>query len=240
MRESIVFYRSFYEAIKELPAEEFRNAVMAIMEYGLNDSEIDTSGVAKAILIMAKPQIDKNNKRYENGLRGGTKPKQNQNGTKTEPNPNQTVTKVEPTPNQNGTKAEPKRTNPEPNDNDNVNDNVNDIKESEEKKPRFYPPTLEELKKYIADNKYNVDPERFIDYYTANGWTVGKNRMKDWKAAVRNWDRSQKPGGRMRQESTAKTKFSNFEQRSYDYTALESALGGANDQDRLKVGEDDD
>lgn len=230
MRESIVFYRSFYEAIKELPAEEFRNAVMAIMEYGLNDSEIDTSGVAKAILIMAKPQIDKNNKRYENGLKGGTKPKQNQNGTKTEPNPNQTVTKVEPTPNQNGTKAEPKRTNPEPNDNDNVNDNVNDIKESEEKNPRFYPPTLEELKKYIADNKYNVDPERFIDYYTANGWTVGKNRMKDWKAAVRNWDRSQKPGGRMRQESTAKTKFSNFEQRSYDYAALESALGGTNEQ----------
>lgn len=219
MRESIVFYRSFYEAIKELSAEEFRNAVMAIMEYGLNDSEIDTSGAAKAILIMAKPQIDKNNKRYENGLRGGTKPKQNQNETKLEPNLNQS-----------GTKAEPKRTNPEPNDNDNVNDNVNDIKESVEKKPRFYPPTLEELKKYIADNKYNVDPERFIDYYTANGWTVGKNRMKDWKAAVRNWDRSQKSGGRMRQESTAKTKFSNFEQRSYDYDALESALGGTNEQ----------
>ena len=231
MRESIVFYRSFYEAIKELPAEEFRNAVMAIMEYGLNDSEIDTSGVAKAILIMAKPQIDKNNKRYENGLRGGTKPKQNQNETKVEPNPNQTVTKVEPKRNQNGTKAEPKRTKPEPNENvnDNVNVNVND-KESEEKKPRFSPPTLEELKKYIADNKYNVDPERFIDYYTANGWSVGKNRMKDWKAVVRNWDRSQKPGGRMRQESTAETKFSNFEQRSYDYAALESALGGTNEQ----------
>nr|DAW38203.1 MAG TPA: hypothetical protein [Caudoviricetes sp.] len=232
MRESIVFYRSFYEAIKELSAEEFRNAVMAIMEYGLNDSEIDTSGVAKAILIMAKPQIDKNNKRYENGLRGGTKPKQNQNETKLESNSNQTRTKLEPNLNQSGTKAEPKRNQNEPNDNVNDNDNVNvnDIKESEEKKPRFYPPTLEELKKYIDDNKYNVDPERFIDYYTANGWTVGKNRMKDWKAAVRNWDRSQKPGGRMRQESTAKTKFSNFEQRSYDYDALESALGGTNEQ----------
>ena len=75
-----------------------------------------------------------------------------------------------------------------------------------------------------------MDPERFIDYYTANGWTVGKNRMNDWKAAVRNWDRSQKSDGRMRQESTAKTKFSNFEQRSYDYAALESALGGTNEQ----------
>lgn len=232
MRESIVFYRSFYEAIKELPAEEFRNAVMAIMEYGLNNSEIDTSGVAKAILIMAKPQIDKNNKRYENGLRGGAKPKQNQTEAKPESNSSQTRTKLEPNSNQSRTKPEPKQTNPKPNDNVNDNDNVNvnDIKESEEKKPRFYPPTLDELKKYIADNKYNVDPERFIDYYTANGWTVGKNRMKDWKAAVRNWDRSQKSGGRMRQESTAKTKFSNFEQRSYDYTALESALGGTNEQ----------
>lgn len=234
MRESIVFYRSFYEAIKELPAEEFRNAVMAIMEYGLNDSEIDTSGVAKAILIMAKPQIDKNNKRYENGLKGGTKPKQNQNGTNLESNSNQPRVKLEPNSNQSRTKAEPNsnqtRTKPEPNDNDNVNDNVNDIKESEEKKPRFSPPTLEELKKYIVDNKYNVDPERFIDYYTANGWSVGKNRMKDWKAVVRNWDRSQKPGGRMRQELTAETKFSNFEQRSYDYAALETALGGTNEQ----------
>ena len=121
--------------------------------------------------------------------------------------------------------------NPNRTPNVNVDVNVNEnIKESEEKKLRFYPPTLEELKKYIADNKYNVDPERFIDYYTANGWTVGKNRMKDWKAVVRNWDRSQKSGGRMRQELTAETKFNNFEQRSYDYAALETMLGGANEQ----------
>lgn len=211
MRESIVFYRSFYEAVKDLPAEEFKEAVSAIMEYGLNDEEQAPSGAAKVFLIMAKPLIDANNKKHENGKKGaefgklGGRPKK-ETPKKPQENPNRT-----------------------PNVNVDVNVNEN-IKESEEKKPRFYPPTLEELKKYIADNKYNVDPERFIDYYTANGWTVGKNRMKDWKAAVRNWDRSQKPGGRMRQESTAKTKFSNFEQRSYDYDALESALGGTNEQ----------
>ena len=82
MRDSIVFYRSFYEAIKELPPEDFKRTVEAIMEYGLNDTEVDASGVAKAIFVMAKPQIDKNNKRYENGSRGGRKPKENQTITK--------------------------------------------------------------------------------------------------------------------------------------------------------------
>ena len=61
-----------------------------------------------------------------------------------------------------------------------------------EKKPpkRFTAPTLEEVKAYCEERKNNVDPERFINYYTANGWKVGKNPMKDWKAAVRSWERN--------------------------------------------------
>lgn len=55
---------------------------------------------------------------------------------------------------------------------------------------RFVPPTLEEVRAYCAERKNNVDAERFIDYYTSNGWQVGKNKMKDWKAAVRTWERS--------------------------------------------------
>ena len=54
---------------------------------------------------------------------------------------------------------------------------------------RFIPPTLEEVKAYCKERKNNVDPERFIDYYTSNGWQVGKNKMKDWKAAVRTWEK---------------------------------------------------
>ena len=61
-----------------------------------------------------------------------------------------------------------------------------------EKKPlkRFTAPTLEEVKEYCSERKNNVDAERFINYYTANGWKVGKNPMKDWKAAVRSWERN--------------------------------------------------
>ena len=64
---------------------------------------------------------------------------------------------------------------------------------SEDKKParpRFTPPTLEDVKAYCIERGNNVDAQRFIDYYTANGWKVGKNPMKDWKASVRTWERN--------------------------------------------------
>lgn len=76
--------------------------------------------------------------------------------------------------------------------------NRKDIEGEEEKehkadKPprtRFAPPSLEDVQAYCIERNNNVDAQRFIDYYTSNGWKVGKNSMKDWKAAVRNWERS--------------------------------------------------
>lgn len=55
---------------------------------------------------------------------------------------------------------------------------------------KFTPPTLEEVTAYCLERKNNVDPQRWLDHYTSNGWRVGKNPMKDWKAAVRTWERS--------------------------------------------------
>lgn len=52
---------------------------------------------------------------------------------------------------------------------------------------RFTPPDIDSVSEFIKENGYSVDPQRFVDYYTANGWKVGKNPMKDWKAAVRGW-----------------------------------------------------
>lgn len=57
----------------------------------------------------------------------------------------------------------------------------------ENKSNRFTPPTLEEVEDYINEKGYNIKASKFIDYYTSNGWKVGKNPMKDWKAAVRSW-----------------------------------------------------
>lgn len=56
---------------------------------------------------------------------------------------------------------------------------------------RFTPPTVEEVSAYCRERGNDVDPEQFVDHYTANGWRVGgKSAMKDWKAAVRNWERN--------------------------------------------------
>ena len=52
---------------------------------------------------------------------------------------------------------------------------------------RFIPPTIEEVEEYINEKGYNIRASKFVDYYTSNGWKVGKNPMKDWRAAVRSW-----------------------------------------------------
>lgn len=56
---------------------------------------------------------------------------------------------------------------------------------------RFTPPTLEQVVEYCRERNNTIDPQKFIDHYTANGWMVGRNKMKDWKATVRTWERSE-------------------------------------------------
>lgn len=62
--------------------------------------------------------------------------------------------------------------------------------QSNTKRYRFIPPTVEEVEDYINEKGYRIDAHKFVDYYTANGWRVGKSPMKDWRAAVRNWSRN--------------------------------------------------
>lgn len=66
-------------------------------------------------------------------------------------------------------------------------------KRSKSSGERFSPPTLLEVTSYCSERKNSVDPERWHDYYQSNGWMVGKNKMKDWKAAVRTWEKTSKP-----------------------------------------------
>lgn len=68
-------------------------------------------------------------------------------------------------------------------------ESIEDIADKPQKTKRFSPPSVEEVKEYCKERGNNVDAERFVDYYTSNGWHVGKNPMKDWKAAVRTWER---------------------------------------------------
>lgn len=77
----------------------------------------------------------------------------------------------------------------------NSKDNIESMADKSHTRQRFSPPSVEDVREYCKEKGYNVDPDRFVDYYTSNGWKVGRNQMKDWKAAVRSWERKENPNG---------------------------------------------
>ena len=90
-----MFYRSFYEAIKRLkkPAERWA-AIESIIKYALDGEIVEATGAADMALAFAKPQIDANNRRYENGKKGGRPAKENQTETKQKPKETEAEPKV--------------------------------------------------------------------------------------------------------------------------------------------------
>ena len=115
MRDTTIFYRSFYEAIKELPLENQALIYDAIFSYALDFTEKDLTGICKTVFTLIKPQIDANNKRFENG----TKPKTKQKESKTEAKDKQDLSKTEANNNKNNNK----KVNNNKNNNLNVNEN---------------------------------------------------------------------------------------------------------------------
>ena len=204
MRDSFTTYRSTFEALRALPPEYMKEVYVMVGEYAMDDKEPDQrDGIAYGLFCSIKPLIDSCNRKASNRnkveQKGTNENKQEQTGT----NENKPVPKEE-------------------------NRKVKVETEKEIKtRGRFTPPTIQELDAYITEHGYHVDAEKFLDYYNSNGWMVGKNHMKDWKAAVRNWSRNQRQGTTANgtQGMTVKTtKFSNFPERKYDYDDLEGQL----------------
>lgn len=188
-KESFVFYRSFANTINRLPADIQLPLYKAITSYALDLIEPSFDDCQDRVFLEAiwesvRPQLYANHKRFLNGCKGakygelGGAPKGNQNARK-----------------KNQPQINPKST---PNVNDNVNVNVNDNvvigKKTTTKTTssnKFSIPSVEDVRVYCQSRSNSVDAEAFHSYYEANGWKVGKNPMKDWKAAVRTWERKE-------------------------------------------------
>jgi hypothetical protein len=115
MRDSFIFYRSFLNSIQHLEPNEQLELFHAIVCYGLDQDEPEMSRYVRAVWESIKPQLDANQRKYENGCKGG-KPKPNQSVTTPEPKPNQDLTTPEP----------PHNLMYNDNGNDNENDNANE------------------------------------------------------------------------------------------------------------------
>ncbi len=98
-------------------------------------------------------------------------------------------------------------------------------KDIKKKNSHFVPPTPEEVKAYCIERNNKVDTERFIDFYSSKGWMIGKNKMKDWKACIRTWEKDSKDKPQDKPKTT--NKFNQYPQRAYtstDYAELEKKL----------------
>ncbi len=70
----------------------------------------------------------------------------------------------------------------------------NDVVPQSAPQKKFVRPSLDEVRAYCEERHNHVDPEKFVNYYTSNGWKVGRNAMKDWKSAVRTWEKNSTNG----------------------------------------------
>ena len=183
-RKGFMCYRSFRDAIKELPIEERLEVYEAIVDYALDKIEPETAKMSGAVRMawkLIKPTLEADWTRWQNGCQGGA-PVGNQNARK------QPKT----------TEKQPKNNQKQPTVYQDSRWKIEDSREEKESKEksapmRFTPPTLEEVREFIANNGYTlVNAEAFYNHYEAIGWKVGKNAMKDWHAAVRGWQSREK------------------------------------------------
>lgn len=193
-RKQFTWYRSYYDALKEIPAEEFRAIVLAVCAYALDGEEPELSGVARAIFTLIRPTLEVGRSKAENRSRAeqtslsaeqtDNKPEQTENKRKqTDNKRKQTDNKPEQTRKEKEKEKEREK--------ESENDSYCSPPPPSASK-RFVPPTLAEVQSYVAERQSPVDPQGFIDFYASKGWMVGKTPMKDWKAACRNaetWER---------------------------------------------------
>ena len=207
MRSGFVFYRSWLEAVKNLPREMQGEVLTAIIEYGLDGVTTGSlKPITSAMLAMVKPQIDANNKRLENGLKGG-RPRKIE--TESEPNNNQTITKKKPNNNQ----TETKKNQTEPKEKEKVKDieketttNVVAKKDAAKaatlsRKEEFYNSLIPYVEMYGKDMVRD-----FFDYWSEMNKSETKMRFEQqptWEVAKRlaTWAKREKTNGNRTEQS---------------------------------------
>lgn len=111
-----------------------------------------------------------------------------------------------------------------PNPNPNTNPNPNPVLDA--RATRFTPPSVEEVAAYCQERQNSVDASRFVDFYSSKGWMVGKSKMKDWKAAVRNWERSSGEKNRPEKKPGYNVQHHGDELSDFQRAAIQRMMGG--------------
>lgn len=205
MKDSFVLYTKYLDNIQALSMEQRGMLFTSLMLYASGQDPEEMDPVTAMAFSFIKSQMDKDIEKYnetcakrsEAGKLGG-RPKKQEEAKKA-----------------NGfSENQKKQGKAKKADNEYEYDNDNDLLKENTKRKVFSTPTVDDVRAYCLERNNKVDPQQFVDFYESKGWMIGKNKMKDWKAAVRTWERSET---KTRQGETAKlTKDNNnFERRRY-------------------------
>jgi hypothetical protein len=167
-KKGFMLYKDNYEVIKTLSVEQKATLLDSIFRYNLGEEPVFMEPVALVVFQFLRQQFDRDNAKYT------TVCERNSRNAKIRWDAVECG----------GMRSHPVGTRNADKDKDTDKD-----KETARIRSQFTPPTRDELFLYVKENGFAVEPSRFIDFYESKGWMVGKNKMKDWKAAVRNWAR---------------------------------------------------
>jgi len=203
-KPGVMFYFDVLPALEKLPAEKVGTLFLAAMRYGQSGElpAFDDVVLDFAWALM-KPSIDRDSARYKDKRTRGdwltycrqckqagiapmdfaTYRQRVDNGTLQ----SETSTLPTTTP----TTTPTSTTTPTPTS---ISTNKGIGAATPPTHTRFCPPSVEEVRAYCLERKNQVDPERFFDFYTSKNWMIGKNKMKDWKASIRLWERGENHG----------------------------------------------
>ena len=210
MKKSCVIYDSWGTLIQNLPDEAAGILMKMVLQYafyGFTNPSVDES--INAMFAMIKDKLDEDAEAYEKEIQrrseAGKKGMARRWNNKTITDDNTVITD-DNTVKQNITNITVS---------DSVSVSVSD-KDIKDKRKTFVKPTVEEVKAYCKERNNKVDPYQFVDFYESKGWKVGNQPMKDWKAAVRTWEK--------RDTAKANPKKVYFKGRDYDFGKLEGEL----------------
>jgi hypothetical protein len=222
--ESITIYRNMVDSVRNLDQTDFQPIVMAIFDFALDGKEPENlTPMQYAVFNMTRVNIEKSNERrrskaeYEKKRRERKKAEREalksnsvDNAWTSVDNESECVdvrydkekekekVKVKEKVKENEKEKEKEKVKEKESKN-----NSNNIYMCGEKispqtpRKNFVKPTVEEVREYCLERKNNVNPEKFVNFYESKDWYIGKNKMKDWRAAVRTWERGNTSNGYM-------------------------------------------
>lgn len=216
-KNSFVLYTDYRRQFDLLTDAELGQLIRAVMDYVETGQPPDLPAGPQMAFAFISAQIDRDMKKYQEVVEK-RRAAGSAGGKQKASNAKQNIASV----------ANANTCKQTLHDNDHVNEN--DIKKKDtkvSKEKSFIPPSVENVREYCQECGYRVDAECFVDFYASKGWMVGKTKMKDWKAAVRNWARNNRGDGQACKKASAADRYNHgIMKTEVDMDSLERELLG--------------